>query len=410
MKNIIIKNTVYLYLTTAIKLIGPLITLPYLTRVLSVDAYGFVAFVKSYASYVQLVLDFGFLLSATKSIAVLYHDEKDVGFLVGDTVIEKLLLAFVCAIATAVLCQAIPLLSESPMFTWLYFFSCVSTVLILDFLYRGIQRMEFAAIPLAISKILVVVLTLLMVKGDEDLLLIPALELAGNVAAGLISICFLRRLGIRPKCSGVKRWIIDLKESGIYFISNFATTVFGALTTLIVGAQMGKGDVAYWSICMTIVSAAKALYSPLSNSIYPNMVITKNIAIVHRLAKYGTALLAPLAVFILIYGEGVMGIIGGEKYAAAGGVLKMLLPVIVCSYYSMLYGWPALGALGNSASVTTTTVISAAVQIVLVMLFLAIGQLNLTNMAISCGIAEATLLVTRLALLKTVGGSKSVSC
>ena len=60
MKNKIVKNTMYLYLITAVKMVFPLLTLPYLTRILSVEMYGVVTYAKAYTSYVQLVLDFGF--------------------------------------------------------------------------------------------------------------------------------------------------------------------------------------------------------------------------------------------------------------------------------------------------------------------------------------------------------------
>ena len=53
-----------LYIMNIAKLVFPLITLPYLTRVLSVDCYGVVSYVKATMVYAQLVVDFGFMLSA----------------------------------------------------------------------------------------------------------------------------------------------------------------------------------------------------------------------------------------------------------------------------------------------------------------------------------------------------------
>ena len=49
----IVKNTIYLYILTIAKMIFPMMTLPYLTRVFSTDMYGMVSFVKSCVSYVQ---------------------------------------------------------------------------------------------------------------------------------------------------------------------------------------------------------------------------------------------------------------------------------------------------------------------------------------------------------------------
>ena len=58
--NKVLSNTIMLYIMSIAKLIFPLLTLPYLTRVLSSDAYGFVSYVKSCMVYIQLLVDFGF--------------------------------------------------------------------------------------------------------------------------------------------------------------------------------------------------------------------------------------------------------------------------------------------------------------------------------------------------------------
>ena len=82
-KKILLKNTFSLYIMNVIKLIFPLLTLPYLTRILSKETYGAVTYVKSFITYIQLLIDFGFLLSATKSIVNAKKDKKEIGRIVG---------------------------------------------------------------------------------------------------------------------------------------------------------------------------------------------------------------------------------------------------------------------------------------------------------------------------------------
>lgn len=394
------RNTLYLYASTFVKIVGPLITLPYLTRVLSVDTYGYVAFVKSYASYVQLLLDFGFLLSATKNIALAGVDLRKIGRITGDTLVEKGILAIGAACITGVLCATVPLLGQDLLFTWLYFLSCVATMAVLDFLFRGIQKMECAAIPLIVSKVAIVLLTIVLVSSDTDLLLIPLIELLGNVCAGATSILFLNKLRIPLAVSSVRIWLHDLKESGIYFLSNFATSFFGALTTFIVGISMETSEVAFWSLCMTGVSAAKAIYAPLGNSIYPYMVQVKDMSLANKIARMGIIPLALLSVTVVFFGNNIMALVGGEAYAGAGDVLIALLPVMIFSFYSMLYGWPVLGVYGSSREVTITTIGAAIIQVVLILLLIAIGHLNLLTLALCCDVSEFFLLASRLIILR----------
>ena len=137
-----------------------------------------------------------------------------------------------------------------------------------------------------------------------------------------------------------------MRESATFFFSNFATTFLGALTTLIVGIYMEKVEIAYWSLCMQFVSAAKAMYSPIVNSLYPYMMVNKCLKIINKIAVFCFMPLIIICIVIIIYGEQILSIIGGMEYAYAGHILKFLTPVFIVSFYSMLYGWPVLGTGG----------------------------------------------------------------
>ena len=66
--NQVFKNTAMLFIFNIAKIIFPFVTLPYLTRTLSTDTYGSVAYIKTVMNYMQIIVDFGFVLSATKDI------------------------------------------------------------------------------------------------------------------------------------------------------------------------------------------------------------------------------------------------------------------------------------------------------------------------------------------------------
>ena len=73
-----------LYIMNIAKMIFPLIVLPYLTRVLTVPGYGVVAYVKAIMAYMQLIVDFGFMLSGTKDIVMAGEDKDEINRQVGN--------------------------------------------------------------------------------------------------------------------------------------------------------------------------------------------------------------------------------------------------------------------------------------------------------------------------------------
>lgn len=93
-KGKVVQNTVMLYLMNFAKIALPLITLPYLTRVLSLNNYGTFTYVKTVMTYMQLIIDFGFLFSATKDIVEAGKDKKKIGSITGNVLIAKFILSF----------------------------------------------------------------------------------------------------------------------------------------------------------------------------------------------------------------------------------------------------------------------------------------------------------------------------
>lgn len=400
----LLQNTIWLYVVTGVKLVAPLVTLPYLTRVLSIETYGAVSYVKAYCTYVQLLLDFGFLLSATRQIVMVHDELSRIGLIVGDTIAEKGILSLIAFIGTVVACVFIPLLRQNSTFTFLYFLSCVMTIGILDFLYRGIEQMQYVAIPFLVTKFLSVLLTIFLVKSDDNLLLIPLFEILGNGSAAIISMSFLKRLNIRISFTGLKRWLSDLVDSFVYFLSNFATTFLGAMTTLISGFILSSKDVAIWSVCMMILSAAKAMYGPVANSLYPRMLQTKDIKLVNRICLTLTVVLLLGCTAILVFGKPIIIMFAGVRYEESADILKWLIPSFIFSFYSMMYGWPVLGAIGKRDATTVTTIVAALFQVALIGIAVVSDNFSLISLSVCCGISEGVLLLLRMGVvIKNLG-------
>lgn len=389
------KNSIALYVMNIAKIIFPLLTLPYLTRVLTTDTYGVVTYAKTLNSYVQLFLDFGFLLSATKSIVLCKGDKEKIGAITGDTFAEKCLLGLFASLLYVIALLFVPIMNGYFVYGIMSLLSVLVTVCLFDFLFRGIEKMHLIAIPFIISKAISTVFTFVLIHNDQNILLIPLLDLISNLVASAISLGFVFKLGFKFKFSGIRVWLHDIKASLVYFVSNFATTVFGALTTLISGIYLTKTDVAYWGLCMQFLSAAKAMYNPISNSIYPYMVKERDIKLVR---KIGWFMLAPMicgCAIVMLGGEWLVEFVGGSQYSMAGNILKLLLPAFVFSFYSMLYGWPVLGVIGKEKETTATTVIAAVVQVAGLAIIGISALFSLTWLAVITSVSEVILFATR---------------
>lgn len=394
-KNNIVKNTTMLYLMNIAKVIFPLLTLPYLTRVLNVECYGVVSYVKTTMLYMQLIVDFGFLLSSTKEIVKIRDDKNEIGKIVGDTIVSKMLLSIVAFGVLGLMTWKIDILSQNVMYTVLSFIVVVLSAFLLDFLFQGLEKMEIITIRFVLMKIISTILTFVFVRSDRDILWIPLLDIFSSILAIFLVSYEVKKLNIKIKVTSFSRIKQLLKNSTIYFVSDMATTAFGALNTLLIGIYIQTTEVAYWNVAMQIILAIQTLYNPITKGIYPEMVKSKNINIVKKILSIFVPLIflgclvtyfcAPLAIFI----------VGGEKYMNAVPILRILIPVLFFSFPGMVLGWPTLGAIDRVTETTITTVVTAIVQVIGLVILISVERFSLINIAILRGGTEFLMLLLR---------------
>lgn len=395
MKSNVIKNTMMLYGMSIAKIVFPLLTLPYLTRVLSVESYGVVSYVKAVMQYMQLVVDFGFMLSGTKDIVNAKIDHEKLEKEVGDILLARVLLAAAAFVALLGMTAVIPLLRTNIGYTLLAFVTVFLSVFLFDYFFRGIEKMQVITLRFVTMRGIATALTFVFVHSDKDILFVPLLDAVGSLVAVILVFVELKKENIKIHFSGVSTAWKKLKNSFVYFASNMATTAFGALNTLLIGAFLPATEVAYWSVCMQLIGAVQTMYTPITDGIYPEMIKTKSWKFIKRLLMIFMPIVFAGSAFSIAVAPYVLQIVGGEQYVAATSLFRTLVPVLIFSFPGIVLGWPTLGALDKAAQVTKTTILSAVVQVASLLLLIATGHFTVMWIAIFRCVTEFVLMASR---------------
>ena len=388
----IAKNSAMLMAMNIAKILFPLMTLPYLTRVLSTDCYGSVVYVKSVMTYMQLAVDFGFVLSATKSIVQTRGDTAAQEKVVGDVLLARLWLAGAAFAVLLLLTAALPILRGHVLLTLLSFLPVFLTIFLMDFLFRGLEKMEAIALRFVVMRGIAAVLTFVVIRSDADVLLIPLLDTLGTLAAVAMVTPQLRRLGIRVRLSRDRRaaWGM-LRDSAVYFVSNVASTSFSALNTLILGVILTTREVAYWGVCIQAVAAVQALYTPITDSLYPVMVRERRLGRIRQMLRLFLPVVTAGCAAAWFLADFGIRLIGGDGYAEAVPVFRCLIPVLFFSFFALLLGWPALGAIDRNAETSRSTVYALSFQLLGLLALLCSGHYSLMAVAVLRSITEVVL-------------------
>ena len=383
---------------TVAKYVFPLLLFPYLTRILTPSFYGIITYMTSVANYVSIIIDFGFNLSATRKIATNKDNREKVQTIYSAVVIGRVALAIISGIVVFILALFVPIMRENLGVLIAYYFSTAVLVFLPDYIYRGFEKMQGITIRYVIAKIITTVLTLVIVKGPEQILLVPLFNGIGNVCSVVFTIFDLKKkYGIRITRVTMSSVLEEIKSSWVFFISTFATTAFTLANTLFMGfVNMSEVDIAYWGVAFQLISIVISLYDPIVSSLYPRMVISKDL----KLIKYAFFIIMPIVVLgcIVCYFAApfFVKIVGGEGYEGAIIIFRLMIPVLLFSYPAQLFGFPVLGPIGKEKSVTAATIIGSLFHILSLCLLLVTNNFTLIMIAILRSITEMVFMTMRV--------------
>lgn len=378
----------------------PLLTFPYLTRVLGPENYGVMAFVVATISFLQMFVDFGFMLSATKDVAENRTNKESIGEIVGLVINSKLLLSFVALIALTIMVVLVPMLRANVIFTYLYFVSVVLSILLPDFLFRGIEKMSILTIRYVFSKTITTALVFVVIKSSDDMVLIPILNIIGSIVAVILTwIEIVYHLKIKVVFKPIKESFRIIENSFVYFISTIATTVFGVINTIMLGMFAPADQVAFWATSFMLISTAQSLYSPIITSIYPHMVTKKDFRFVRLILMTLMPLIIITTTGVYIFAKPIIVLLCGDQYVQAIPVFKALSPLLILSFPVMLIGFPVLGIMGKVKETSMSTISSAIFHFTGLILLLLTNKFTIINVAILRSVTEGFLLLIRTLLI-----------
>ena len=390
------KNTFWLAIFQLAKMVFPFLILPILTRRLSVETYGSLTFIKTVMNFLQIFLDFGFMLSATKEIAKIKNDTNKIQQIMADTLLARLILGGIGFLLIIILSFFFPILSHNFLFTITSYLTVFLSIFLFDFLFRGLEIIHVMTIRFIIMKTISFLLTIFFVRQDHQIILIPLFDILSSVIAIILVAFELQKRSfrlIRPK---LKSSIRSLKISLIYFLSDVSATAFNAISTIIIGLVFSSTEVALFGVSIQIIGAIQALLGQLSSGIYPIMVRQKSRKFIQQIFQKTIPLVFLFTGLIIILLPLALQVLAGDKYAAAHPIIQILAITIFFSFINTLLGWPTLGVINQQNKVTLSTIISTVFNLVSLILLYLSNNLNLYSVAITRVITEIILFCIRL--------------
>ena len=231
---ILASNFVWLSVLKVIGYIFPLITLPYLSRVIGVDGFGEIAFAVSIMVFIETFVDFGFNYTATRDVARCRDNIQEVSNIFSNVLWSKSLLMILGFGILSILVYTVPMFRSKQLLLFLTFLYIPGHILFPDWFFQAMEKMKYITILNVLSKTLFTALIFVVVKDKEDYIWQPLLTAVGYWVSGLIAMGFiLKKFKVTIVKPNIQTIWASIKGSANMFVSLICPNLYTNFSTVL---------------------------------------------------------------------------------------------------------------------------------------------------------------------------------
>ena len=346
-KKRLLSNFFSLSVLQGLNMILPLITLPYLIRVLGIEKFGLVNFSLSIIMYFNILVSFGFDLSATREISVYRDNTKKISEIFFSVMAIKFFLVIVSFICLSILIIFVDTFSKYAMLYFATFGIVIGNLVFPSWFFQGMERMKYITYINAISKISFTILIFVLVHGSSDFIYVPILNSLGVIFGGIYSLWLIFKLFdivlVLPTTQMISKQFVD---SFHFFLSRVANNGSRYFAITVIGLYFGNKIVGYYSMIEKLFNAFMSLGGVISQTIYPYMSRTKNIIFFKKIF-YVIIILSIIVIIPLMYfNKTILLIIFNIQDEMLSKLFVIIFSGSIFGIMSALVGYPLLAAFG----------------------------------------------------------------
>lgn len=382
----------------------PLITFPYVSRILGADGNGKIQMAASFVSYFSLVSQLGIPTYGIKICAAVRDDRKALSRTVHELLAINVVMTLLSYLCFFVLVWQIPKLREERS---LYIISSASVLLStlgMEWLFKSLEQYSYITARSLVFKVIGVIAMFLLVREESDYIFYAAISVFASAGSAMLNLTQLPKY-IDLKPAGGYDFRRHLKPVVILFAYTCATTIYINLDSVMLGFMTSDADVGYYAVAVklknilvSIVTALGAVLLPRVSYYYKQgqfdifwKTIAKSMHVVILLA-------APLTLYCMIAAAPAIRFLAGDGYTQSVMPMIWIMPTLLFIGMTYVMGVEILIPMGKETLVLVASVVAAVVDVIINALL--IPFLHSTGAAIGTLVAEAVVFLIQYAVLR----------
>ena len=389
---------------TCSKYLFPLITFPYISRVLHAEGIGRINFANSVVNYFVMFAMLGIPYYGVQACSKVRDDKGKLSKVVQELLSINVVIALCIYIILFLVVEFVPELSVYKELILIYSLLILCNVLSVEWLYTALEEYSYITIRTLIFKVLSLFLMFLLVKTSQDCNIYAVIMVFGMGASFVFNLLklpkyiqFVPNKRLELRC--------HLKPIFSFFLLSVSWTIYSNLDVVMLGILSGNVEVGYYSVGIKIKSILLSAVSALGVVMLPRLtkcVADKKMDEFYGLLKKDCSFIQIVAFsligYVVINATSIVEFLAGDGYSAAVPVTQIVIFSVLFMGFSTMTGTNMLVPMGRENITMIATVVGIVVDVVLNMIFIPIG--GAAGAALATVIGEISILVCECICLK----------
>lgn len=365
-----------------LNLLFPLITFPYVSKVLSVSGLGQYNFAQATVSYFSLIAGLGISSYAIREGARYRNNRVKFNFFASEVLLCNIISTLIAYFLLACSMLLVNKFQTYSSLIWIFSIQIVFTTIGLEWLYSIFEEYEYITIRSIIFKIISIILIFLFVKTSKDVTNYALITVFSIVGSNLLNLIHSKKYfhfeRVKPRDC-----IKHLKPILVIFASNVAIMIYVYSDTTILGFLATDYEVGIYSVSVKVYNIIKTLISstlivsiPRLSMYYGSGKIIEFRKTAQKVYDSLTTLLLPAVVGLFCVSKNVIFTISDASYISADVSLKILCLALLFCIYGWFFSQCVLMPINKENVILIATCISATLNILLNFFLIPIWKQN----------------------------------
>lgn len=403
-KNSVKINMLMNALLTMSSFIFPLITFPYVSRILLPAGTGKVNFATSVVNYFAMFAQLGIPTYGIRACAKVRDNKKKLSKTVHELLFINIFMCILVYIVFFIALFSVPRLAQDKLLYFIIGISIILNALGVEWLYKALEKYSYITIRSLIFKIIALVAMFFLVKNQEDYIFYGGITIFAASASNVLNFWNLRKY-IILKPLGNYNFKQHIKMVITFFSMSIATTIYTNLDSVMLGFMKGDVDVGYYgaavkikNILVSLVTSASAVLLPRASFYVDRNMLEDFYQLLKKTMHFVVLIACPLALYFMIFAKEGIFFLSGDAYAGSIIPMQIIMPTLIFIGMTNIIGIQMLVPLGLEKQVLYSEIAGAVVDLILNTML--IPRFASAGAAVGTLIAEIVVLIWQLAVIR----------